>query len=369
MPVIRERDRTSKQRLRERRFVFRSVERTLLQRKHLWKFPHLSGCDAGRSVNTLVENDKDSGSGHTLRLCGGHLDQQVDFGFKPAENPEKFTKRLIAYLNALAAHIEQKHKLPADKFRFHFIDEASTPEQKQLLRLWSNGVRRAVSPSGKRFYSYGNPFCGKKEKIYAYPELDIIQPNPDTFRRSEIEPFIKADQLRGSRKITGLYVCANRVRQRDPYIYFGMIYRLGVLFQNFCGAGFRNLATAPRDVCELDYTGHIFSTWYFEGNQIFVSRQTEAILEGREDYEYMLLKTLVSELRKKHSPYAAEASELLDAIRENVLAELGGENDNLSLWSVKKNRSAADAQRCKIMDFAEKMIRKEPGILNGTIWK
>ncbi len=301
---------------------------------------------------------------------GGHLDKRLNFGFKPTVNPEKFTKRLTTYLNALAAHIEQKHKLPADKFRIHFIDEASTPEQKQLLRLWSNGVRGAISPSGKRFYSYGNPFFGKKEEIYAYPELDIIQPNPGTYRRNDIEPFIKADQLRGAKGITGLYVCANRVRQRDAYMYFGMIYRLGILFNNFCGAGFWNLATAPRDICELDYTGRIFSTWYFEGNQIFVSRQAEALLEGREDYEYMLLlKTLVAELKKKHSPYAEEASKLLDSIRKNVLAELGGEQDNLSLWSVKKNRSAADSQRGQIIDFAVKIMQKEPDIFNRTIWK
>ncbi|MBQ7404133.1 MAG: hypothetical protein IJW05_11935 [Lentisphaeria bacterium] len=301
---------------------------------------------------------------------GGGLNKRLNFGYLPEKNPEEFTKRLVSYLNALAAHIETVHKLPVDQFRLHFVDEASTPAQKALLRTWCKAVTMAVAPSGKKFYSYGNPFFNPKEEVYSYPELDIIQPNPGTYRRELVETFIKADQKRNGKGFTGLYVCANRVRQRDAYMYFGMISRLGILFDNFIGTGFWNIACAGKDICELDYTGRTFSTWYFSGNDIYVSRQAEAILEGREDFEYMLLlKTLLPALKKSNPALAAEGEKLLASIKAEILSELGSPKDEKSLWIENKDRSVADRQREKIWDFVQKVNRTAPAVLKQTSWK
>ena len=301
---------------------------------------------------------------------GGGLNKRLNFGYLPEKNPEEFTKRLVSYLNALAAHIETVHKLPVDQFRLHFVDEASTPAQKDLLRTWCNATTKAISPSGKKFYSYGNPFFNPKEEIYSYPELNIIQPNPGSYKREIVETFVKADQKRNGKGFTGLYVCANRVRQRDPYMYFGMISRLGILFDNFIGIGFWNIACAANDVCELDYSGRTFSTWYFSGNEIFVSRQAEAILEGREDFEYMLLlKKLIPALKKSNPALAAEGEKLLASIKAEILSELGGSKDEKSLWIENKDRAVADRQRDRIWNFLEKVSRSNPAILKQTGWK
>lgn len=301
---------------------------------------------------------------------GGGLNQRLNFGHLPEKEPELFKKHLVSYLNALAAHIENVHNLPVDRFRLHFIDEASTPEQKALLTTWCSGVKEAKSPSGKKFYSYGNPFFNVKEEVYSYPELDIIQPNPGEYTKGEFELFVQADKKRNGKGFTALYICKNRVRMRDAYIYFGLISRLGILFDNFLGIGFWNIACAPNGINELDYTGRIFTPWYFFGNDIYVSRQAEAILEGREDYEYMLLlKNLIPELKKAKSPYANDAEKLLASIKKEVFAELGGPNNELSMWRVKKDRSVADRQRDKIWDLLEKVSRSNPAVMNQTIWK
>ena len=269
---------------------------------------------------------------------GGGLNKRLNFGYLPEKDPEPFTKRLVSYLNALAERIEKVHKLPVDQFRLHFVDEASTPAQKELLKTWCRGVKLATSPSGKKFYSYGNPFFGAKDGIYHYPELDIIQPNPGYYQREEIERFIKADQLRKGIGFTGLYICRNRVRQRDAYMYFGMISRLGILFDNFIGTGFWNIACGPKDISELDYTGRIFTTWYFIGNDIHVSRQTEAILEGREDFEYMLLlKNLLPALKKSNPALAKEGEKLLASIKAEILG--GSKRKIVPLQTVRKQKS------------------------------
>ena len=301
---------------------------------------------------------------------GGGLNQRLNFGYLPEKNPEEFTKRLVSYLNALAAHIENKHKLPVDQFRLHFVDEASTPAQKKLLMTWCNAVKQATSPSGKKFYSYGNPFFNSNKEIYAYPELDIIQPNPGYYQRETVERFVKADQLRKGKGFTGLYICRNRVRQRDAYMYFGQISRLGILFDNFIGTGFWNIACGPRDISELDYTGRIFTTWYFIGNDIQVSRQTEALLEGREDFEYMyLLKTVLPMLKKSNPALAAEGEKLLASIKAEILGELGRNDQDLSLWIENKDRAVADRHREKIWNFMEKVSKSNAAVFKQTIWK
>ncbi|MBQ7206420.1 MAG: hypothetical protein IJS01_01345 [Lentisphaeria bacterium] len=301
---------------------------------------------------------------------GGNLNSRLNFGCLPEKEPERFTKRLVSYLNALAAHIENVHKIPVDRFRLHFVDEASTPVQKELLKAWCRGVKQSAAPSGRKFKSYGNPFFEGNVPVYPYPELDIIQPNPGFYRRDAVKRFAEADRMRDGKGFTGLYVCRNRVRQRDAYMYFGMISRLGILFDNFIGIGFWNLACGPKDVGELDYTGRIFTTWYFRGNDIMVSRQTEAILEGREDFEYMLLlKKLILLLKGSDPALSAEGEELLRSIKAEMLSELGGPHDDLSLWAVRKDRSAADRQREKIWDFAERVQKKDPAVFKKTIWK
>ena len=83
----------------------------------------------------------------------------------------------------------------------------------------------------------------------------------------------------------------------------------------------------------------------------------------------LLLKKLIPALKKSNPALAAEAEKLLASIKAEVFAELGGPKDELSLWAVKKDRSAADRQREKIWDFVEKVNRTSPAVLKQTIWK
>ena len=114
----------------------------------------------------------------------------------------------------------------------------------------------------------------------------------------------------------------------------------------------------------------MFTTWYFIGNDIHVSRQTEAILEGREDFEYMLLlKNLLPALKKSNPALAKEGEKLLASIKAEILGELGRNDQDLSLWIEKKDRSIADRQKAKIWDFMEKVNRTNPVIMKQTDWK
>lgn len=299
---------------------------------------------------------------------GGKLKSRLNVGFEPLQDTERFTSRLVSYLNAIAAHIEKDLKMDLDKFMVHFIDEASTPEQKRILAAWCKALTLAKSPSGKSLSSYGNPFFAQNE-LYGYPEIDMLQPCNSACSKKYILHLMAVNSVRSPNARMGLYSCANRARERDPYIYYGGSFRLGFLFDNYVGSSFWNLATAPRNVFEYDYTGRYFSTWYFKGNEIFSSRQNEAIWEGRCDYEYLLLLKKANRLLiEKKSPLAFESKKLCADIQSELISELSDEKADMSLWKTTKNRYAADIHRSRIWDFMEKVAKMQPEILKQLNW-
>ncbi len=300
---------------------------------------------------------------------GGNLKSRLNTGFEPLQNRERFMARLTNYLNAIAAHIENDLNMDVSKFMLHFIDEASTPEQKAILATWTLAITRAASPSGKHFISYGNPFPARHE-LYAYPEIDMYQPSNSACSRDVIMQLMSINSVRRSNGEFGLYSCANRFTERDAYIYCGGTFRLGFLFENYVGSSFWNLATAPRDVCDFSYSGRYFSPWYFRGNDIFVSRQYEAIWEGREDYEYLnLLKIITGKLIADNHPLAFEAGKLAADIRQDLIHELSTATNDTSLWITPKKRDVADIHRRKIWLLMEKVFESDPEYFSQTNWK
>ena len=299
---------------------------------------------------------------------GGNLKSRLNVGFDPVKEKERFTKRMVNYLSAINAHIENNLKLDLNKFMVHFIDEASTPEQKAILTSWCKAITLAKSPSGKKLSSYGNPFFARYE-LYSYPEIDMYQPSNSDCKKEVILHLMSINSIRSDNARFGLYSCANRVRERDPYIYYGGTFRLGFLFDNYVGSSFWNLATGPRNISEYDYTGRYFTPWYFKGNEIFTSRQYEAIWEGRSDYEYLaLLKKVNGFLIRKNSPMAFESKKLCADIRFDLINELGDNKKDASVWQSEKKRNTADIHRNKIWDFMEKVAKNHPEILKQLNW-
>lgn len=299
---------------------------------------------------------------------GGNLKSRLNVGMDPIKERTRFLTRTANYISAIATHIENDLKLDLNKFMVHFIDEASTSEQKAILAAWCEAITKAKSPSGKRLSSYGNPFFAKYE-LYSYPEIDMYQPSNSACHKAVILHLMSINSVRNPGSRFGLYSCANRVRERDPYIYFGGTFRLGFLFENYVGSSFWNLATGPRNISEYDYTGRYFTPWYFKGNEIFTSRQYEAIWEGRSDYEYLaLLKKVNNILTAKNSPLAFESKKLCADIRFELINELGDEKYDMSVWQTPKKRNTADIHRNKIWDLMEKVAKNHPEILKQLNW-
>ena len=277
-------------------------------------------------------------------FLGGDWRRQFNFGKDILKENESFQRRVTSFLTALAAHFENRWKIGADNVVIHCIDEACTPEQEALLHAWCEAVATAKSPSGKHFLTYGNPAIRAGE-VLPRTEIAFLQPLCP-YNKAQLETCVQTAFERPKEYSFGFYSCSNRSRERDPYSYYALPFRFGFLFPNFKGVGFWNLGTAPRDVNEIDYAGRTFSALYFAGDKILTSRQWEAIFEGREDYEYLLMLRELSVKQKNE-----KAAELCRKVILELSMELDGDEKAISLWDTPKDRSRADSQTSRIWDL------------------
>ena len=303
---------------------------------------------------------------------GAGLKSYINTGFDPLKDREAFMRRMTSYAASLATHVENDLGLNPESFLLHFIDEASTPEGKKILSAWCASIAEARTASGKKMASYGNPSFSADKELYAYPEIDILQPQTGQ-RREMAERLMQVSAKRGDDTRFGLYSCEGDARMLDPYLYYGGNFRVGFLFDHFLGASFWNLATAPCDISEYEYNGRCFSPWYFRGSQIFVSRQYEGIWEGRCDYEYLLLlKRVDKELTAIQSPLATQSATLCEDIRHDLLDELTPPNVPRSqwrgFWTCDKRRDIADLHRNRIWTLMEEVALQHPDILAKLGW-
>jgi hypothetical protein len=92
-----------------------------------------------------------------------------------------------------------------------------------------------------------------------------------------------------------------------------------------------------------------YSPLYLDDESVTASKYMEAIREGSEDYEYLvMLRALASELDKRGEGIEqAEVEELLATAVDRVL---GGEDGTNYLWDEEKDRSLADQARKEILE-------------------
>lgn len=281
---------------------------------------------------------------------GLHIKEQAHFGIEPIENPELFRKRMTAYVMNVAEHLEKDLNVSPSKFFWHCQDESYSLEHEKKLAIYAEAIHE--SRTGFRMYS--NPLMSTELADFDFPYLDILV-RPCTYSYENILKYIAADARRlAPGQCFGFYSCENRTRQRDPYFYYGLPFRAGLLFREFQGICFWNFASAPQNLAEFDSIRDEFSTLYFKGNEIFSSKQFECIFEAREDYEYLMnLHRLNARLKANSSKFAAEGEKLEKDIRNEILEEFRPGMPG-SFWTFPKDRTVADRQREIMWSFFEK---------------
>jgi len=160
----------------------------------------------------------------------------------------------------------------------------------------------------------------------------------------------------------GLYLCNGNSRGLDPYTYYSLPQRCGILFPEFYGFDLWDFVTAPSDLNEYACDKLVFSPFYFDGERIYASKQVEAVYAGRQDYEYyLLLKKLMVHFRATVPETARRCEEQLKAIEAELMAEMKG--PDMQYWDKPKIRETAERRRVEIWKLLESIAAKHPEMM------
>ncbi|HOV32217.1 MAG TPA: hypothetical protein PLX23_02485 [Candidatus Hydrogenedens sp.] len=168
------------------------------------------------------------------------------------------------------------------------VDEPRNQEMDVIIKAWA----KAIHASGAGILVWEDPIYNDMSK--ALPEMiaecDILCPQRSIFYRSgEAYQKFFIDQ-RDKGKILEFYSCSGPMRLLDPYIYCRLqawdCWRYGAISTNFWafadggGGSSWNEYTHPR----TSYT-----PLFIDENTVVPGKHLEAMREGIEDYEYLLM--------------------------------------------------------------------------------
>ncbi len=273
---------------------------------------------------------------------------------------KEFERAFTEYLQAFAKHIRKKGLKPS-QIVFHCVDETRNHEYDRVLIGWAKIIKKAVP----EFRTYANPIYGDPTK--ALPELfevcDIICPNLQyTACNKKAWDFYRNLGKKG--KELWWYSCGGPSRLLDPVYYYR-----AQAWQSFdiggCGSFFWAFGSAsgqtwyPYVQKSFDY-----SPYYVSATDVMAAKQSEGIMEGVLDYEYLaMLKDRVAELKK-----AGKKSKDIDAAEKLLVSGPKRVRDayikdsyrfkQLSQsvkFTSKNDRSVPDKVRLEVLRMLEKL--------------
>jgi hypothetical protein len=152
------------------------------------------------------------------------------------------------------------------------------------------------------------------------------------------------------------------IRRFDPFSYYLLqpwhSFKIGAKGSAFWAFGDNSGASSWNEYPRI--MSWSYSPLYLDETSITDSKYMEAIREGSEDYEYLvMLRTHVEELEKCGAEAElAVAQELLATAADRVLI---GENGTNYLWDQEKDRRLADQVRVEILE----VLAGSSGTLTG----
>ena len=284
--------------------------------------------------------------------------KHINTGVDPLKEPAIFNARINSYLLQFAQKIKSLGLSP-HKFILHFVDEPDKNRDFAVFNAWVTSAKRPKDTAIDDWFTiYSNvrTYVGDSNP---FMDVDILNPI-FSFELNELDHYLKLSRMRNQPvQKFGLYGCDGNSRERDPYTYYGLLFRLGFLFDNFFGAGFWNFTSAPNGVIEFNNNAGVFSTLFFSGDKIYSSKQFEYIFESREDFEYLLLlKAIIRTLPDSEQNLRDKGEKIAQQITLELRKEVQGAASKY--WSNPKDRTVAEKQRNVLWNYFEEVASKAP---------
>lgn len=256
----------------------------------------------------------------------------------------EFNAAVASWINTYVAHWQGKG-LNLNQIALHLVDEPYDSINANIVIEWANAIH-AAQPNLK---IWNDPTFSDPSENYAqlmFQSVDIL-----CLQRT---PFIVADEVyrdvfrqqRTAGKILDFYSCYGPFSSLDPYSYYRLQAwtcfkenAVAMHYWTFSGEASWN------EYCLIGCNDNYGP--FFLGNTVMTAgKPMEAIREGVEDYEYLvMLKNRITELGGN-----AEAQALLDGAASAVLNATDASQMN---WANTKDRSIADQKRIEVLNMLE----------------
>ncbi|NMA47085.1 MAG: hypothetical protein GX945_11060 [Lentisphaerae bacterium] len=265
-----------------------------------------------------------------------------------AMGTDRFNRMVGDYMNAWANYLKKTGMRP-NQLVVLLLDEPHNNDQDRIIIAWAKAIR-AANPGIVIFEdpTYSKPEAGMPEM---YELCDVLCPNTPMMLNNG-EPFKQfyVKQREAGRELW-LYSCSGPAKLLDPVTYHRAqkwrAFEIGAKGSFYWALG---CAGGQGDSWNA-YTqpGTEYSPYFVSQTTVMDGKHSEAVREGVQDYEYLvMLQKRLAQLKKagKDGAALAKAEQLLAEAPGRALASVLPGNLN---WETPKDRSLMDQVRIEIL--------------------
>jgi hypothetical protein len=260
----------------------------------------------------------------------------------------EFNQKVRSWITFWTNHTQRRGLRP-QQLVLLLVDEPTEPRQDQVILAWARAIHAA--DTGVRIWEdpcHPDPAAADEQMMRA---CDVLCPNRVAFlaAKQNVRDYYVHRREHGGE--LAFYSCSGPVRLLDPYTYhrlqawscwqFGAQASYFWAFGDSGGGSSWNEYAAPRTA---------FTPLFLEATSVTAGKHLEAIREGLEDYEYLVMldRRLKALAMAGASGRAVDrAQQLLAGAAARVTQASGAQVFN---WSKPKDRSLADQVRLEILE-------------------
>jgi hypothetical protein len=260
----------------------------------------------------------------------------------------EFNKKVGAWIRFWAKHAQQRG-LDPHQLILLLVDEPSKPVQDEVILAWAKAIHAANT--GVKVWedsSHKNPSAANQEMMAA---CDVLCPNRVSFLEANQRYRDYYAKRREQGTELAFYSCSGPSTLLDPYSYYRLqawsCWQYGAkssYFWAFCDAG------GGSSWNEYSAKGNTYVPFFLDATSVTPGKQMEALREGVEDYEYLvMLRGEIAKAEKSAVKGSAldRAKKLLSEAPSRVCDAPGA---NALKWAAQKDRTVADKVRIEILE-------------------
>lgn len=265
-----------------------------------------------------------------------------------------FEQRVMTWIRFWARHAKRRGLRP-EQLAVLLVDEPRTPEQDEIILEWARAIRAAGT--GVRIWedpTHQDPGEANQQMMAA---CHVLCPNRPRFLTNARYRQYFAERRPAGTELA-FYSCSGPVRLLDPYTYHRLqawsCWRYGARAGYFWAFGDSGGASSWN---EYAAQRNAYVPFFLDGASATAGKHMEAIREGVEDYEYLVMlreRIAEAEQRGVEARTLDRARQLLAGAADRVC---GAQDTDALRWLEPKDRTLADRVRIEILETLAQLPR------------